>query len=232
MKNFLRLLASAALLAASGAWAAEIVPSDVSYVLSRGMLTLGDARFRLAAHGAPGCWRYESQARPSGLARLFIGEVSERSDFCVVDGEIRSQRFEFIRADKPSENFTLDFDWNERVVRSSRGELRELKAGMIDRLAMQIAIQRWVVGRAGEPGVEEFTTTKVEDDRIRTYRFRIISRESLTVPAGRFDTVRVERSDDTRKSTRFWLAPERGYTAVRVEQIKDGDEQVRMLLKS
>lgn len=225
------LLACCALLGLSSASAAELVPSDVTYVLSRGMLTLGDARFHLAPEGAPGCWRYESKARPSGLARLFIGQVSERSDFCIVDGEIRSQRFEFTRADKPSENFTLDFDWTERVVRSSRGELRELKSGMVDRLAMQLAIQRWVVDRGGEPGLEEFSTTKVEDDRIRTYRFRITGRETLAVPAGQFETVRVERSDDTRKSTRFWLAPGKAYAAVRVEQIKDGDEQLRMLLK-
>lgn len=219
------------LLVMSAASAANLVANDNNYVLSRGGLNLGEARFRLAPEGASGCWRYEYKAKPSGLARLFIGELSERSDFCVVEGQIRSHRFEYHRSDKSSEDFTLDFDWSERVVRSSRGELRELKTEMIDRLAMQIAIQQWVIERKGEPGPEEFSITKVEDSKVRIYRFRITGRETLEVPAGRFETVRVERSDDTRRFTRFWLAPERGYGAVRVEQSKDGDEQIKMLLK-
>ncbi|MGQ0619434.1 MAG: DUF3108 domain-containing protein [Panacagrimonas sp.] len=231
MKRCLMLLFCGALLGASVGSAADLAPSNATYALSRGMLGLGDARFRLAPEAATGCWRYEYQAKPSGLARLFIGEISERSDFCIVDGQIRSKRFEFRRADKSSEDFTLDFDWDARVVRSSRGELRELKDGMIDRLAMQIAIQRWVIDRKGEPGQEEFSITKVEDDRTRTYRFRITGRETIQVPAGRIETVRVERSDDTRKSTRFWLAPDRAYAAIRVEQSKDGDEQIKMQLK-
>lgn len=209
----------------------SLVPSQMSYTLTRGRLTLGEARFELAPEGAEGCWRYEYQARPTGLARLFIGVVTERSDFCVIDGQVRSQRFEFKRADKASENFTLEFDWEQRVVRSSRGELRELQPGMIDRLAMQLAVQDWVVAREGRPGPDEITITKVEDDRVRTYRFAIKARETLVLPSGPIETVRVERTDDKRKSTRFWLDPARDYAAVQVDQIKDGDEQLKMVVK-
>lgn len=206
-------------------------PSDATYVVTRGMLTLGEARFRLAQHGEPGCWRYEYKAEPSGLARLFIGEVSERSDFCMVAGELRSQHFEFKRADKSGENFSLSFNWKDRVVRSSGGEMRELQAGMVDRLAMQIAVQNWVVDHNGQAGTDEMSVTKIEKERVRTYRFRITGTETIQAPAGRFDTVRVERVDDPKKSTRFWLAPSRGYLAVRVEQTKGGSEQLKMLLK-
>ena len=70
-----RLLAGLLLtLALAGpARALDLTPSDTTYTLSRGFLTLGEARFRLYPHGEPDCWRYEYQARPSGLARLFIG---------------------------------------------------------------------------------------------------------------------------------------------------------------
>lgn len=215
----------------AGSQSSSLVPHDIAYTLSRGRLTLGDARFRLAPEGGKDCWRYEYQARPSGLARLFIGEVSERSDFCVIDGEVRSQRFEFTRADKDSENFTLEFDWEQRVVRSSRGELRELQPGMVDRLAMQLAVQEWVVARGGEPGPAEVGFTKVEDDRVRAYRFAVKARETLSLPSGTVATVRVERTDDKRKSTRFWLDPARNYAAIQVEQTKDGDEQLKMVAR-
>lgn len=211
--------------------AASLAPSDATYVLSRGMLTLGEGRIRLTPRGAAGCWRYEYTAQPSGLARLFIGEVSERSDFCMVAGELLSQQFEFKRADKHDDDFSLNFNWKDRVVRSSVGEMRPLEAGMVDRLAMQVAVQNWVIDRGGKPGVDEFVVTNIDKKKLRTYRFRITGTETIQAPAGRFDTVRVERVDDPKKATRFWLAPSRGYLAVRVEQIKGDSEQFKMLLK-
>lgn len=220
--------------AAGGASAADdtgLADMVANYQLSRGSLTLGEAQFRLSPHGEPGCYRYEYEAKPTGLARIFIGELHERSDFCVVDGELLSQRFEFTRADKPKDNFTLDFDWDKRVVKSSKGEMRDLTKGMIDRLLMQLAVQRWVVQQEGKPGPAEYSLTKVEDDRIKTYRFRIVDKETLEVPAGKFDTLRIERVDDPKKSTRFWVVPSREYMLVRVEQTKSGSEQVKMELK-
>lgn len=219
------------LLAAVSLPSPALVPNEADYVLSRGMVTLGQAHFQLSPGQRPDCWVYEYQAKPTGLARLFIGQITERSEFCIENDQLRPQRFRFTRADKEKENFSLEFDWAKGIVRSSLGELRPVTPGMTDRLSLQIAVQRWVMARGGEPGPEEFTVTMVEDDRVKTYRFRITARETVETPAGRFETARVERVDDRKKSTRFWLAPARGYQAVRVEQIKDGSEQLKMLLK-
>jgi hypothetical protein len=150
----------------------------------------------------------------------------------MADGKVLSQSFDFRRSDKKEDNFSLRFNWEDGVVRSSAGEMRPLETGMIDRLAMQIAIQNWVVSRAGKPGPEEFAVTKVEDERAKVYRFRIVAREQVQTPAGTFDTVRVERVNDKKKTTVFWLAPARNYMAVRVQQTKDGDEQLKMVLKN
>src|SRR5690606_29454934 len=114
----------------------------------------------------PNCWLYEYQAKPSGLARLFIGQVSERSEFCMADGKVLSQRFEFRREDKSKDDFSLQFNWRDGVVRSSAGEMRPLETGMVDRLALQIAVQNWVIDQGGEPGPQEFAVTKVEDERV------------------------------------------------------------------
>lgn len=207
-------------------------PSDATYVVTRGMMTLGEARFQLSQQTDPNCWHYQYNAKPSGMARLFIGDVMERSDFCMADGKVLSQSFDFKRADKPKDDFSLRFNWSDGVVRSSAGEMRPLETGMVDRLAMQIAVQTWVVSRNGKPGPEVFEVTKVEDERAKTYKFRIVGRETVQTPAGSFDTARVERVNDKKKTTVFWLAPARGYIAVRVQQTKDGDEQLKMVLKN
>lgn len=231
MKALRLLLVCGLALAALAARAVEPQPSDATYVLSRGVITLGEARFRLEATD-PNCWRYEYQAKPSGIARLFIGNVTERSDFCMADGKVLSQNFEFKRADKSEDNFSLSFNWKDAVVRSSAGEMRPLETGMVDRLAMQVAVQNWVIARKGEVGPEEFAITKVEDDRVKVYRFRVTGRETVETPGGTFDAVKVERVDDPKKSTISWLAPERGWLAVKVQQTRKGDEQLKMLLKN
>lgn len=216
----------------ASAFAEDIKPSEAHYELSRGAITLGEARFNLKAAEGKDCWSYEYVAKPSGLARLFIGTVTEHSNFCLVDGVVRSQNFSFNREDKKEDNFKLDFNWNDKMVRSSGGEIRKLEDGMIDRLAMQYAVQKWVMARGGEPGADEISLTKVEDDRLKTYTFRVTAKEQIETPAGTFETIRVERVDDPKKSTRFWLAPSRNYLAVKVEQVKKGSEQVKMLLKN
>ncbi len=210
----------------------SIEPSHALYVLSRGSITLGEASFILQADEGQDCWKYQYVAKPSGLAKLFIGTVTEQSHFCIVEGMVRSQTFSFDRKDKREDNFDLSFNWADKMVRSSIGEMRPLEDGMIDRLAMQYAVQRWVIGQNGMPGPDEITLTKVEDDRIKPYTFRIVSREKIETPAGSFDAVRVERVDDPKKSTRFWLAPSRGYMPIKVEQVKKGSEQFKMLLKN
>lgn len=230
MKKLATSLIAALLLHCGAPSASELQASDAEYALSRGMVSLGEARFRLAEQGAKGCWRYEYKAKPSMLARMFIGDVSERSDFCIDNGVVRSQQFEFKRTDKSEDNFTLNFNWKDRVVRSSVGEMRALDEGMVDRLAMQIAVQNWVIARNGKPGPEEIRLSKVEGDRVRTYRFAITGTETVKTPAGSFETVRVERVGDPKKSTRFWLAPSRDWLAVKVEQSKSGSEQLKMLL--
>lgn len=206
-------------------------PSAQTYVLNRGMLTLGEAHFALTQGTEAGCWHYEYNAEPSGIAALFIGTLSEKSDFCLDGDQLRSRRFEFHRADRSKDDFTVDFDWKAGTSKTSRGVTLPLTDGMTDRLAMQIVIQRWVIARAGVPSEAELSVTKVEAKKAKTYRFRIVAREPVTVPAGKFDAVRVERVDNPEKVVRFWLAPARGYTAVRVEDLEDGDQQFAMELK-
>ncbi|HEX4872597.1 MAG TPA: DUF3108 domain-containing protein [Nevskiaceae bacterium] len=223
-------LALLLLLLAGSSAASGFEPFSARYELRRGSLTLGEARFELTASpDRPDCQIYRYEARPQGLARLFIGTLSERSEFCRVDGRLQPLRFEYQRADRPKDGFSLAFDARAGTVTSSRGEIRSLEPGMTDRLLMQLQIRDWVRAREGLPGDEELAVTMVEDDRVKAYRFRILAREPVQTPAGRVDNaVRVERVDDPRKSTRFWLDPAQGYGAVKVEQVKEGSEQLSL----
>ena len=192
---------------------------------------LGEMVITLEPEGGPGCYRYRSVSKPVGLVRMFYGAPSETSEFCVVDGRVVPQRFEFHHPKNAGESFTLEFDTPGKVVKSSRGDVRPLPENAQDRFGLHQAVRLWLMqGAAREnPGEAEFTL--VDEDRARHYRFGLTGRTRLRTAAGTFDTLVVERINDKRKITRFWIAPDVGYMPVQVERIKDGKVQFRMVLE-
>ncbi|MGM8900664.1 DUF3108 domain-containing protein, partial [Psychrobacter sp. 1Y4] len=69
-------------------------------------------------------------------------------------------------------------------------------------------------------------------DKIEKTPFKKSGSTKITVPAGTFDTVRVDRvHDDDSRSTSFWLAPSLDYLPVKVSQINDGKKMDLELTK-
>lgn len=63
----------------------------------------------------------------------------------------------------------------------------------------------------------------VKKTEIETTKFRRAGNTKITVPAGTYDTVRIDRiHDDRNRATSFWLAPSLNYLPVRVSQTTDG----------
>jgi Protein of unknown function (DUF3108) len=229
-----RALVVATLLAAGAATAAEpaLPELNMRYAVAWRGMGLGNAIITLKQQGAAGCYRYESLTEPSALVRMFYGKPREVSDFCVRKGRIVPQRFEF-KSPKDEESFTLEFDTAAGKVRGGPKETRDLPANAQDRFGIQQAVRLWVLEHLkSEPGAEIAEFAMVDDHRIRHYKFAITGRETVDVPAGRFeDAVLVQRVDDKKKSIKFWLAPSRDYMPVKVEQVKQGSVELRMVLR-
>lgn len=63
----------------------------------------------------------------------------------------------------------------------------------------------------------------VKKDEIELTKFRRSGSTKITVPAGTYDTVRIDRiHDDKGRATSFWLAPSLNYLPVKVSQTNDG----------
>lgn len=63
----------------------------------------------------------------------------------------------------------------------------------------------------------------VKKTEIETTKFRRAGNTKITVPAGTYDTVRIDRiHDDRDRATSFWLAPSLDYLPVRVSQTTKG----------
>lgn len=191
-------------------------------------ITLGDITVTLAPSGQPDCYRYESHADPVGMVRMFYGKPRERSDFCVAGGKVVPRRFEYERG---RDSFTLEFDAAAGKVRDGNGREREVPPNAQDRFGLQQAVRLWVVEnqKKGEGASVEYAL--VDDERVRVYRFAITGRERIELPAGAFDTVKVERVDNPNRISRYWIAPELDWMPVKVESGKNGQIQLRMELR-
>ena len=229
----IRALLVLAALGAGAAQAAEprLPELNLRYAVTWRGMGLGNAIITLKAHGDADCYRYSSVTEPSALVRMFYGKPRETSEFCVRQGKIVPRHFEF---DSPKDDdFTLEFDAAAGKVRDHDKKERELPADAQDRFGIQQAVRLWVLDHLkSEPGAVTAEFAMVDHHRIRKYRFAIAGRETVEVPAGKFeDAVLVQRVDDKKKSIKFWLAPARDYMPVTVEQVKDGKVELRMVLR-
>ena len=222
------LVAFVALCAAAAVSAAEPKLPDLKlrYSAKWGNTSLGEVVITLAPEGPADCYRYRSVAEPIGLVRWFYGKPEETSEFCVAGGRIVPRRFEYEGTDP----FKLEFDMAARKVSDGKGRVRDIPANAQDRFGLQQAVRLWAIANASvENASVEYAL--VDADRVRTYKFAITGREQLKIPAGTFDTLKIERTDNPKRISRYWIAPARDWMPVKVESGKDGKVQLRMELK-
>lgn len=101
---------------------------------------------------------------------------------------------------------SIDFDWAaQRVSFSHTGNSEPTRPQMQDRLSMMMQLA-W--RQRSEPGTTTFEMPVAGPRHASAFVFRSGGAETLTVPAGRFDTVKFERvqqgGDD---EFEVWLAP-------------------------
>ncbi len=201
------------------------------YQVEWGGISLGEGTISLAPD-TDGCYRYESTTKPIALVRWTYGSPREKSRFCVRDGQVVPQYFEYVNDKRSKDDFRLDFDWTDREVKMLRGgELvaRELPDGGYDRLVIRQAVRLWVLNYVHGNAEREAEFIMVDDDRIKAYRFAIGEKESVKTAQGMIEALRVNRIDD-RRPHHYWLDPQRDYVPVKIEQFKDGKVELRMVL--
>lgn len=99
----------------------------------------------------------------------------------------------------------------------------------LDRLSLQLALMQAVAHRRHPLN---FTTVETWN-KLSHYHFKLTGKESIHTPLGTINTVVIERTWK-KKKTRFvfWLAPKLHYLPVKLEQIKDNNSPIVMMLQS
>ncbi len=83
---------------------------------------------------------------------------------------------------------------------------------------MQVALRKILSDAGGTLPTQPIDLVVVEDDKEKTYSFRVIGRESLQTPIGNLEAVRLDRIDDSKRQLRLWLATSLDYLPIKVEQ--------------
>jgi hypothetical protein len=107
-----------------------------------------------------------------------------------------------------------------RVINKSEEEKTEyeIKDDTLDELTLLLK-----AGCALRAGKDSYAATTAYGDDLRESRFRVIDRETVKTPAGKLDTIVVEkqRDEDSERRTIFWVAPDLHYLVVRAKHIEN-----------
>ncbi len=204
-----------------------LVPFEAEYQLTDGSSRVGSAVFGLEP--ADGGWRYYSRVKPEGLYALLIGKVSDSTLLEVHDSGLRPLRFRH-QGSKSDERIEVEFDWaagEARVSGPERNDTLPLEPGTHDQFSAMLAL---TLALAGDEDRLELPTIDDEGEA-EPLVFERAGQESITVPLGTWDTIRVRRiRENSKRETESWLAPELDWVPVRIDQRKKGELVARLEL--
>lgn len=203
-------------------------PFVASYDVKRGGKVIGEATMTLSDNGDRQ-WTLVTETRgTAGMARLLGLDVREASDF-IVDGQaaLQSTNYHYKQdATLKSKQRRIEFDWQANEARvTDKDELfrYSLQAGSIDRQVVVVAL-----GRSQQ--LDDNTLRVAAKEGIENQRFERRETRSLTLPAGRYEATRFERTDKPNKGS-SWYTP--GLLApLQIEQLQKDGNAIVMELKA
>ena len=204
--------------------AKTVQPSSANYSFTVEDKYKGTATRTLAKSG--NSWKYNVNARVAGVA-----SASQSSAFTIMGNNViptqASTTYKLLGLGR-----THKLDYNpssKKVVSNYRGKSTTMNMAQqaFDDLSLEVQIRQDLLN--GKFSGNYYMAKK---DKIEKTPFKKSGNTKITVPAGTFDTVRVDRvHDDNSRSTSFWLAPSLDYLPVKVSQINDGKKMDLELTK-
>lgn len=222
------LLGLGLLLGAHAANATVPAAFTATYDVSQGGQPMGQATVSLRTNGN-GEWIYRKDVKGTGgLAALLGASVTESSRFRWKGDvpEAISYDYRLQTAVKQKQRrLTVDWPANRVTVDDGKGPRSYPGSpGMVERNTLALAL-----GLALRDGKQQVALPVAVRQEVQTQNFAVTSRETVKVPAGRFDAERIDRTDADRGFS-AWYAPERYPLPVKLSQ-HDGGDMVMELVR-
>jgi Protein of unknown function (DUF3108) len=206
----------------------ELKPQHATYTVARDGKPMGDATYSLA-NNSDGSWTLSSVTKGSaGMAKLVGLDVREESTFRWHDGKAEGLRYDYKQdAAIKHKQRSIEFDWQAQQahVRDNGKEFSySIPPGTIDRSTVAL-----ILGALLAEGTTDATLSVAQKDHLEEQRFAAKAEENVSVPAGNFKAMRLERTDASGKA-RSWYA--RGtMLPLRVEQVQGDGSTIVMELR-
>lgn len=169
-----------------------------------------------------GSYTYEKQTKANGLAALLSGDtLLERSQGTRTGGTLtptsylyqhknrrkdKRDQFRFISPTK------VDGQYNGQTY------ALDVPGGTLDMATLELHLMDAL------PQSKPLDYHVVAKGKARPYRLRQAGKETVTVPAGSYEAIRLEVvHDDKNYRTTLWLAPQLNYTLVQMRHSEDGE---------
>lgn len=218
----LRLAFALILAFASGlAAAATPAPFTATYRVLRDGAPMGEASVSLKPLGN-GQWEYAKHVRgTAGLAAMLGANLDETSRLRWKGDVPEALAYDYrMNAAIKAKRRHLAVDWERGRVSVDEGKGVETYAavpGMVERNTVALAI-----GLALREGKQRIVLPVAVRQAVETQRFAVTGKETVAVPAGRYDAVRVDRTDADRGFS-AWYVPGRYPLPVKLSQHDGGD---------
>ncbi|MDO5651566.1 MAG: DUF3108 domain-containing protein [Moraxella sp.] len=202
----------AGVMMASTANAADIEPFNATYTLKADGKS-GTATRTLTKSG--NTFTYKVNARAAGIAT-----ANQSSTFRLVNGKIApSNASTSYRIAGFGNTHNIKFAASQ-VVSTYKGKATTLAMTQqaYDDLSLEANIRQELINGKFTGNYPLVRRTSIENAR-----FKKAGTAQITVPAGTYSAVRIDRvHDDKERATSFWLAPSLGYLPIKVSQTNDG----------
>ncbi len=171
-------------------------------------------------------WKYDFNARVSGVAT-----ASQNSSFLLNGNNVTPTKASTTyKVFGIGRTHNLSFNAAAKQVTSTyKGKTvtSSMPQQAFDDLSLEVQIRQDLLN--GKFSNNYYIAKK---DKVEKTPFKNAGKAKITVPAGTFDTIRIDRiHDDNDRSTSFWLAPSLDYLPVKVSQINDGKKMDLELTK-
>lgn len=219
------------LAAATAATPAAVQPFRAEYATYRNGSELGQTTLELSDNH-DGSWTLRSETRgTAGLARLAGVHIVETSRFRWQDDRPVALAYDYRQTGIKRRTREARFDWdrNEVVVKEDGEHRYATVPGLIDRQSVTLALAADLMR-----GAKTFNYKVAVADQVEDMEYVLDAPDTVTVPAGRYDTAVVKRDrmgrNHRRRVSRSWFASSLGWLPVQIEQADGKGETVTLKL--
>ena len=212
--------------------AAEPVPFKAVYKARYLGFPIGATGVRELRKMDDGSWLLTSRAHN------FLGTIAEQTTFKLdKQNRVVPEEYQYHRTGIGRNRSTvLKFNWQKlQVTEGDDGKPWKLalKPGTQDNLSYQFSLRSDLTDAWHEGKQWPLLSYQIADDgQLKEYSFKVIGKETVKTPIGKFETIKATRTDgNPERHTNFWLAPAYNFLLIKFEQIEPNGHGFQLLLR-